>query len=250
MAVAQPPASWTPEAQSRLDDDRADRHGPDEPPVADVDVEDPRAGVDEGADLVTEAEEVGRVEGGSISTRAPSRASSSARSYGRRSRATKKPDVRSRWGSVSRNSRRRGVAERAATALRDRQRPRHPAAPDRHAPRLRRPRSTTWCATSRGLCGARSFTRRRGATPASSARSAARVAQVTPQMCRLARDRDGNRLPVPFGFIDGGGDGSRLQAAEVLGGGHPRPPLGLHLEDLYSLRRAPIRALRAARAQT
>ena len=85
------------ERRDRLDDDGADRHGRDELPVADVDVEDPRAGVDEALDLVTEAEEVGRVEGGlDLRPRAPSRASSSPHltvaAAGRRRSRTSGPD--------------------------------------------------------------------------------------------------------------------------------------------------------------
>ena len=49
--------------RDRTQDDRPDRHRRDEVPVADVEVEDPDAGVEQELDLVAEAREVRRVDG-------------------------------------------------------------------------------------------------------------------------------------------------------------------------------------------
>jgi hypothetical protein len=56
------PAEPVDERRNRLEDDRPHRDRRDEVPVADVEVEDPRAGAEERLALLPEARQVGRVE--------------------------------------------------------------------------------------------------------------------------------------------------------------------------------------------
>ena len=89
--------------RDRPEDDRPDRDRLDEVPVADVEVEDPDAGVEQRLDLRAEPREVGRVE-----RRLDLRPAQPGVPGHARILATKKPDVRWTCGSVRRNSGRRG----------------------------------------------------------------------------------------------------------------------------------------------
>src|SRR5207249_1440770 len=95
------------ERRDRLQHDRPDGDRRDEVAVTDVEVEYPDAGAEEQLDLLAQTGEVGRVERGlDLEVPRPLRPAHG----GDRSRAMKNPEVRSRCGSVSRNSGRRAWA--------------------------------------------------------------------------------------------------------------------------------------------